>query len=57
MTLVVTATATDSDGGTGFDSAQIQPITQSAATVAVDPGGITVSVGGTTVSTTPLSVR
>jgi Ca2+-binding RTX toxin-like protein len=55
VTLVVTATATDSDGGTGSDTAQIQPINQSAATVSIDPAGITVSVGGTTVSTTPLS--
>ncbi len=55
LTLVVTATATDSDGGTGFDTVQIQPILQSAASVAVDPSGITVSVGGMTVSTTPLS--
>ena len=54
-TLVVTATATDSDGGTGLDSVQIQPISQSAASVSVNLSGITVSVGGNTVSTTPLA--
>jgi Ca2+-binding RTX toxin-like protein len=54
-TLVVIATATDQDGGTGTGSAQIAPINQSGVTVVVEATGITVSLGTTVVSTTPLA--
>ena len=51
--LVATATATDSDGAAGHDNAQVALITDSGATIVIDPDGITVSIGGSTVSTTP----
>ncbi len=54
QTLIVTATAIDSDGGTGFDSAQIQPVTQTGASVTIDATEITILVGATVVAT-PLS--
>jgi len=50
--LVATATATDSDGGVGSDSAQMVIIYQTGASVVINPSGITVSMGGTPVSTT-----
>ncbi len=48
--LVATATATSSDGGTGMASAQLVLIDQPNASVVIDTSGISVSVGGTLVS-------
>ena len=51
--LVATATATDSDGGVSSDSAQQVPIDQTGASVVINAAGITVSLGGVPVATTP----
>ena len=49
--LVATATVTSSDGGVGTASAQLVLINQQGASVVINASGITVSVGGTPVST------
>ena len=49
--LVATATATSSDGGVGTQSAQIELIGQSGASVVIDASGTTISIGGMQVST------
>ena len=49
--LVATATATSSDGGVGTSSAQLVLINQQVLSVVINASGITVSVGGTPVST------
>ncbi len=51
--LVATATATDSLGSPDSASVQLVPIDQSGASVVVSASGITVSVGGVQVSSTP----
>ena len=50
--LVATATATDSDGAVGSDSAQLVVIYQTDASVVINSSGTTVSQGGVPVSTT-----
>ena len=53
--LVASATVTDSDGGTGFGSAQMVIIYQTGASVVINSTAITVSMGNTPVATTSLS--
>ena len=44
--LVATATATSSDGAVGCQQREMVLIEQSGASVAINPSGITVSIGG-----------
>ena len=53
--LVATATATNTDGLTGTALDQFTIVDASGANVQVSPAGISVSVGGTTISTTSLT--